>query len=187
MAHDTRHSPRLSIGLPVYNGERYLAEAFDCFLAQSFQDFEIIICDNASTDRTAEICRSYAQRDPRLRYYRNEKNLGAIPNFNRVFELSRSRFFKWAAHDDLYHPRYIETCIRILDENPDVILAHSKTAFVDDRGAPFPVDPATGERVLVPPPTIHKLDPILASAAMALSSLSVITNALRLRSVRLDF
>jgi glycosyltransferase involved in cell wall biosynthesis len=144
MAHDTRHSPRLSIGLPVYNGERYLAEAFDCFLAQSFQDFEIIICDNASTDRTAEICRSYAQRDPRIRYYRNEKNLGAIPNFNRVFELSRSRFFKWAAHDDLYHPRYIETCIRILDENPDVILAHSKTAFVDDRGAPFPVDPATG-------------------------------------------
>src|SRR5262245_8709621 len=70
MAHDTRHSPRLSIGLPVYNGERYLAEAFDCFLAQSFQDFEIIICDNASTDRTAEICRSYAQRDPRIRYYR---------------------------------------------------------------------------------------------------------------------
>ena len=91
MAHDTQHSPRLSIGLPVYNGERYLAEAFDCFLAQTFQDFEIIVCDNASTDRTAEICRSFAQRDPRIRYYRNEKNLGAIPNFNRVFELSRSR------------------------------------------------------------------------------------------------
>ena len=147
MAHSTQHSLRLSIGMPVYNGERYLAEAFDCFLAQTFQDFEIVVCDNASTDHTAEICRSYAERDPRIRYYRNEKNLGAIPNFNRVFELSQSPLFKWAAHDDLYHPRYLETCIRILDENPDVILAHSKTAFVDDRGESFPVDPATGHYV----------------------------------------
>ena len=147
MAHSTQHSPRLSIGLPVYNGERYLAEAFDCFLAQTFQDFEIVVCDNASTDHTAEICRSYAERDPRIRYYRNEKNLGAIPNFNKVFELSQSPLFKWAAHDDLYHPRYIETCIRILDEDPDVILAHSRTAFVDDRGESFPVDPATGNYV----------------------------------------
>jgi len=138
---------RLSIGLPVYNGERYLAEAFDGFLAQTFQDFEIVVSDNASTDHTAEICRSFAERDPRIRYYRNEKNLGAIPNFNRVFELSRLPLFKWAAHDDLYHPRYIETCIRILDENPDVILAHSKTAFVDDRGESFPVDPTTGNYV----------------------------------------
>ena len=135
------------IGLPVYNGERYLAEALDCFLAQTFQDFEIIVSDNASTDRTAEICRSYAERDPRIRYYRNERNLGAIPNFNRVFQLSRSPLFKWAAHDDLYHPRYLETCIRILDDHPDVILAHSKTAFVDDRGVSFPVDPATGKYI----------------------------------------
>ena len=119
----------------------------DCFLAQTFQDFEIIVCDNASTDHTAEICRSFAERDPRIRYHRNEKNLGAIPNFNRVFELSRLPLFKWAAHDDLYHPRYLETCVRILDEDPDVILAHSKTAFVDDRGEPFPVDPATGRYV----------------------------------------
>jgi glycosyltransferase involved in cell wall biosynthesis len=147
MAHSTQHSLRLSIGLPVYNGDRYLAEAFECFQAQTFQDFEIVVSDNASTDHTAEICRSYAERDPRIRYYRNEKNLGALPNFNTVFALSRLPLFKWAAHDDLYHPRYIETCIRILDENPDVILAHSKTAFVDDRGESFPVDPATGNYV----------------------------------------
>ena len=144
MAHSTQNSPRLSIGMPVYNGERYLAEIFGCFLAQTFQDFEIIVSDNASTDHTAEICRSFAERDPRVRYYRNGKNLGAIPNFNRAFELSRSPLFKWAAHDDLYHPRYLQTCVRILDDDPDVILAHSKTAFVDDRGKPFPVDPATG-------------------------------------------
>jgi glycosyltransferase involved in cell wall biosynthesis len=147
MAHSTQHPPRLSIGMPVYNGERYLEEALNGFLTQTFQDFEIIVCDNASTDHTAEICRSFAERNPRIRYYRNEKNLGAIPNFNRVFEFSRLPLFKWAAHDDLYHPRYLETCVRILDENPDVILAHSKTAFVDDRGEPFPVDPSTGRYV----------------------------------------
>jgi glycosyltransferase involved in cell wall biosynthesis len=144
MAHSTRNSPRLSIGMPVYNAERYLTDALDCFLAQTFQDFEVIISDNASSDRTAEICRSFAERDPRIRYCRNGKNLGAIPNFNRVFELSRSPLFKWAAHDDLYHPRYLHTCVRILDDDPGVILAHSRTAFVDDRGQPFPVDSATG-------------------------------------------
>ena len=147
MARTTQHSPRLSIGLPVYNGARYLAEALDCFLAQTFEDFEIVVSDNASTDFTAEICRSYAERDRRIHYFRNERNLGAIPNFNRVFELSQSPLFKWAANDDLYHHRYLETCIRILDDHPDVILAHSKTVFVDDRGVSFPVDPATGKYV----------------------------------------
>ena len=144
MAHSAQTSPRLSIGMPVYNAERYLAEALDGFLAQTFQDFEIIVSDNASSDRTAEICQSFAERDPRIRYFRNGRNLGAIPNFNRVFELSRAPLFKWAAHDDLYHPRYLHTCVRILDDDPNVILAHSRTAFVDDHGQPFPVDPATG-------------------------------------------
>lgn len=144
MAPSTQHSPLLSIGLPVYNGERYLAEILDCFLTQTFQDFEIIVCDNASNDQTAAICRAFRERDPRVRYHRNAKNLGAIPNFNKVFELSTTPLFKWIAHDDLYHPRYLESCVRILDENPDVILAHSRTTFVDDRGEPFPVDPATG-------------------------------------------
>jgi glycosyltransferase involved in cell wall biosynthesis len=147
MADSAQHFPRLSIGLPVYNGERYLAEAFDGFLEQTFEDLEIVVCDNASTDHTAEICRSYAERDPRIRYFRNEKNLGAIPNFNRTFELSQAPLFKWAAHDDLYHRSYVETCIRILDDDPGVVLAHSKTAFVDDRGETFPVDPATGNYV----------------------------------------
>ena len=89
----------------------------------------------------------FAERDPRIRYHRNEKNLGAIPNYNRAFELSRLPLFKWAADDDLYHPHYLDTCVGILDENPDVILAHSRTAFVDDRGGSFAVDPATGNYV----------------------------------------
>ena len=122
---------------------------------KTFQDFEIIVSDNASTDHTAEICRSFAERDPRIRYHRNEKNLGAIPNYNRAFELSRSPLFKWAADDDLYHPHYLDTCVGILDECPDVILAHSKTAFVDDRGEFFAVDPAT-ENYVIRGPALRK-------------------------------
>lgn len=147
MGHFRRNSPRLSVGLPVYNGERYLAETFNSFLAQTFEDFEFIVGDNASTDRTEEICRSYAERDPRIRYFRNEKNLGAIPNFNKVFEHSTAPLFKWIAHDDIYDRHYCETCIHILDDDPEVILAHSKTAFVDDRGVTFPVDPGTGNYI----------------------------------------
>jgi glycosyltransferase involved in cell wall biosynthesis len=170
MARPTQPSPRLSVGLPVYNGGRYLAEALDCFLAQTFQDFEIVVSDNASTDQTAEICRSYAERDSRIRYYRNERNLGAIPNFNRVFELSHSPLFKWAAHDDLYRPRYLQTCIRILDDHPDVILAHSKTAFVDDIGVSFPLDPATGKYIDPHTGVAQAPDsPMLADSPVAIS------------------
>ncbi len=139
-----RSSPRLSIGLPVYNGERYLAETLQCFLAQTFGDFEIIVGDNASTDLTADICQSYAARDRRVRYHRNDTNLGAIRNYNKVFELTRSPFFKWIADDDIYDARYLESCFRILDADPAVVLAHSRTRFVDDRGAEFEVDQATG-------------------------------------------
>jgi glycosyltransferase involved in cell wall biosynthesis len=144
MATTTRSRPRLSIGLPVYNGERYLAETLHCFLAQTFDDFELVISDNASTDGTAQICKSMAERDRRIRYHRNETNLGAIPNYNKAFALSASPLFKWAADDDLYHPEYLESCIRILDEDYQVVLAHSKTSFVDESGAEFPVDAMTG-------------------------------------------
>jgi glycosyltransferase involved in cell wall biosynthesis len=144
MATSANNSFRLSIGLPVYNGERFLAEALDCLLAQTFQDFEIIISDNASTDRTSEICRDYTRADRRVRYVRNQRNLGAIANCNRVFELSTAPLFKWAAHDDLYREGYLESCVRLLDRNPDVILAHSNTILIDENGEPFAFDRETG-------------------------------------------
>src|SRR5690242_6344650 len=100
-------SPKVSIGLPVYNGERFLAEAIDSVLAQTFTDFELIISDNASTDRTPEICKAYAEKDSRIRYYRNEENQGASWNFNRVFELSRGMCFQWLAHDDYIAPGFL--------------------------------------------------------------------------------
>jgi glycosyltransferase involved in cell wall biosynthesis len=136
--------PRLSIGLPVYNGQEFLPELLDSLLTQTFRDFEIRICDNASTDRTQDICREYARRDPRVRYTCNERNLGALANYNRVFELSTAPLFKWVAHDDIYRHDYLEACIRLLDENPDVVLAHSGTAFIDEASELLPFEQDTG-------------------------------------------
>jgi glycosyltransferase involved in cell wall biosynthesis len=138
-----RSVPKLSIGIPVYNAEAFLPQALDCLLAQTFADFEIVVCDNASTDSTEQICRDYAGRDPRIRYFRNVTNLGAIANFNRTFELSSAPLFKWAAHDDLHLTSYLERCIRLLDEDPGAVLAHSATAFIGENGEVFPYDTAT--------------------------------------------
>jgi len=126
--------PRLSIGLPVYNGQDYLAESLDALLGQSYSDFELIISDNASTDDTAEICRGYQQQDSRIRYLRQPRNIGAAPNHAFVFEQSRGGLFKWAAADDLYARDLLKRCVAALDEHPDVVLAHSWTAAVDSNG-----------------------------------------------------
>ncbi|MGB7444381.1 MAG: glycosyltransferase family A protein [Coleofasciculaceae cyanobacterium] len=126
--------PRVSIGLPVYNGEQFLREALDSILTQTFTDFELIISDNSSTDGTEEICREYAAKDQRIRYYRNEQNLGAAGNYNRAFELAKGEYFKWAACDDICQPAFIETCVKVLDYQPEVVLCYPKTAFIDKQG-----------------------------------------------------
>jgi len=126
--------PRLSVGLPVYNGQRYLAEALDSLLGQSFTDFELIISDNASTDETEEICRRYAAKDPRIRYIRQPHNIGANPNHNFVLREARGEFFKWAAHDDLYGRDLLARCVAALDEHPDVVLSHADMAIIDETG-----------------------------------------------------
>lgn len=126
--------PRVSIGLPVYNGERYVAQAIDAILAQTFADFELIICDNASQDRTEEICRAYPGRDARVRYHRAEKNLGAAANYRWAFELARGEYFKWATYDDLCGPEYVARCVSVLDRDPSVILAYCKTRLIDEHG-----------------------------------------------------
>ncbi|MCB0209174.1 MAG: glycosyltransferase family 2 protein [Anaerolineae bacterium] len=128
--------PRVSIGVPVYNGENFLAEALDSLLAQTFPDFEIIISDNGSTDTTEAICRSYAARDQRIRYYRQKENLGASKNFNFTFEKSAGEFFKWAAHDDVLVPTFLEQCIRILDSYPTVVVSYPQTLFIDGDSIP---------------------------------------------------
>jgi glycosyltransferase involved in cell wall biosynthesis len=128
-------SPRLSIGVPVYNGGSLLSEMLDSLVTQTFTDFEIVISDNASTDDTSEIARRFADGDKRIRYHRNEINLGAAPNFNRVFELANNTvYFKWAAHDDLYKPTYLERCVEVLDKEPDVALSYTIVDVIDETG-----------------------------------------------------
>jgi glycosyltransferase involved in cell wall biosynthesis len=130
--------PRVSIGLPVYNGEGFLGETLESILGQTYENFELIICDNASTDRTAEICRSFADRDSRIRYYRNETNLGAARNFNRVFSLAGGEYFKWWAHDDLCGAEFLARCVEVLDSDPTVVLCYTRVGTIDREGRPIP-------------------------------------------------
>ncbi len=127
--------PRVSIGLPVYNGERYLVEAIESILAQTYTDLELIICDNASTDATPDICLGYAREDARIRYLRNDCNIGAAANYNRVFEEAGGEFFKWAAHDDLCAPLFVQRCVETLDRaSPDVVLCYSQARLINAKG-----------------------------------------------------
>jgi len=123
--------PRLSIGLPVYNGEDFLAESLDSLLGQTYEDFELIISDNASTDGTADICCGYAKQDSRIRYVRQPHNLGCAPNHNVLVQYARGELFKWVSHDDLYGRELIERAIEALDEYPQVVLANCWTAMID--------------------------------------------------------
>ncbi|SHL21987.1 Glycosyl transferase family 2 [Pseudonocardia thermophila] len=128
------HAPRLTVGLPVFNGEDYLAEALESLLAQTFTDFELIISDNASTDGTEQICRRYAARDPRVHYVRQPRNLGISANHNVLVALARGTLFKWAGHDDLFDPDLLRRCVQLLDEHPDAVLATAWTAVIDENG-----------------------------------------------------
>lgn len=130
----SNHRPKVSIGMPVYNGENYLQEALDCLLTQTFEDFELIISDNASTDRTQELMLEYARSDPRVVYKRNKTNIGASHNHNLVFSYARGEYFKWAGHDDRHEPRYLERCVQALDQHPDVVLCYPWTIVIDGNG-----------------------------------------------------
>lgn len=132
--------PRLTLGLPVYNGERFLAASLDALLAQTFTDFELIISDNGSTDRTAEIARHYESIDRRVRYIHHPQNRGSTFNHNFVVEQTRGEFFKWVSHDDLYASDLLHRCIDALDSRPEIALAHSWTAFIDETGQIFRPD-----------------------------------------------
>jgi glycosyltransferase involved in cell wall biosynthesis len=125
-------TPMISIGLPVYNGENYLAAAIESISAQSFKDFELIISDNASTDRTSEICRYYMKHDKRVRYFRNKRNLGAAPNYNRTYDLARGKYFKWTAHDDMLCPDFLKKCVKALEADSKAVLCQSLIEYIDE-------------------------------------------------------
>jgi glycosyltransferase involved in cell wall biosynthesis len=123
--------PLVSICMPVYNGERFIRQALDSLLGQDYENFELIISDNASTDRTADICQEYLAKDKRIRYYRNKANLGSAKNFNIVFELSNGKYFMFAGDHDLWHSAFISRSISILEKEPEVVLVYSRTTFID--------------------------------------------------------
>lgn len=126
-------APRVSIGLPVYNGERFIEQAIESVLAQSFTDFELTISDNASTDATAEIAGHYAASDPRVRHLRHPETHGARWNFNTVFAESRGSLFAWLAHDDMWAPDFLERCVAAFDADDDIVLAFSHVSYVNER------------------------------------------------------
>lgn len=132
----SQQPPRVSIGVPVYNGARYLARTLDSLLVQTFSDFELIITDNGSTDGTEAICREYARRDMRIRYHRAATNQGVVRNFNWCFELSRAAYFKWNAADDCCAPTFLEKCVAVLDADPEVVLAFTRSTIIDEEDRP---------------------------------------------------
>jgi glycosyltransferase involved in cell wall biosynthesis len=125
---------RVSIGMPVYNGERFIRCALDSLLSQTYTDLELVISDNASTDGTEAICREYEARDKRVQYFRNPHNLGGPANFRRVFHLCRGEYHKWSTADDYCDATVVAKCVAVLDQNPDVVLAYPKTRLEDESG-----------------------------------------------------
>ena len=130
-------NPVVSIGLPVYNGEKYLALAIASVLEQTFSSFELLIADNASSDRTEAICRNYAAQDPRIRYFRHPVNRGAGFNYNFLFHQARGQYFKWLAHDDLIAPTNLAACVEALNGDPTLVLAYTHHVDIDENGNPI--------------------------------------------------
>jgi len=134
-------TPLVSIGLPVYNAQRYLREALDSLLAQDYDNLELIISDNASSDQTGAIASEFAARDRRIRYERATQNQGAVWNFNHVYRLARGEYFMWAAFDDLREPSYVRRGVAALAQRPEAVLSCSEVRFIDEGGHPVEPDP----------------------------------------------
>jgi glycosyltransferase involved in cell wall biosynthesis len=123
--------PEVTVGVPVYNSDKFLAETLQSILAQTFTNFELIISDNASTDATEGICSEFARRDARVRYVRKASNVGAPRNYNSLVSLARSKFFKWSSSNDLIQPQFLAACVPILRAREDVVLVYTRTRYFD--------------------------------------------------------
>lgn len=130
-------APKVTIGMPVYNGQEYLQDAVEAILRQSFDDFELVIADNCSTDETPEICAALAAADARIRYVRQPENLGAIGNFNALVHLATGKYFKWAAHDDLMESSFLQRCVEALEQDDSLAWCHTQSDMIDAEGRSF--------------------------------------------------
>ena len=131
----------VTIGLPVFNSQRYLRQSLESLLAQTYTNFVLIISDNASTDDTSRICREYADSDSRIKYFRNATNIGNPRNFNRVFELTNTPYLKWSTSDDFWAPTFLERALEVMEHDPTVALCYPQAWIVDADGHnPMPYD-----------------------------------------------
>jgi glycosyltransferase involved in cell wall biosynthesis len=133
----TSSKPRLSIGVPVYNGADYIAEALTSHLEQDFGDFEIVVSDNCSDDGTADIVNEFVASDARVQYSRNDENIGGPANFNRLFRLTSGELFRWAAADDRIEPGYLSNVIAMMDADPAIVIGHSQSMLIDPQSQPM--------------------------------------------------
>jgi len=127
-------TPRITVGLPIYNGQKYLEKSIQSILSQTLKDFELIIIDNNSSDDTDKICREYSKRDARIRYYQNDSNIGASANHNKTLDMARGEYFVWASYDDIRHPDYLMRCSAELDKTNEVSVCHCLTRYIDADG-----------------------------------------------------
>jgi glycosyltransferase involved in cell wall biosynthesis len=126
--------PIVTVGLPTYNGARYLEATLESLLAQDLDDVEIVISDNGSTDATEQICREFAVRSRSLRYERAPQNRGAAWNYNRVLGMASAPYFKWAADDDVCEPTFLRRCVEVLEAAPRAVVAFPQTRLIDGDG-----------------------------------------------------
>ncbi len=130
------NKPLVSIGMPAYNGEQYIRKALDSLLAQDYENFELIISDNASMDATFQICQEYAERDKHIRVYRNDNNLGFLRNFEIVLEKARGNYFMWAAVDDYWLPEFVSTLVKELETHSDAGVVMCAVDLIMEGGKP---------------------------------------------------
>src|SRR5262245_6294879 len=152
----------ISLGMPVYNSAKYLRHTLDSLLAQDYGNFELLISDNASTDSTRDICLEYAARDKRVRYYRNERNMGMVWNENRLLELARGEYFKWAGSYDFLEPTYLSACKRVLESDPTVVLAYSLARLINEHDETVMIVPEIIDTRRLP--TVARVHAVIAKA-----------------------
>lgn len=146
----------VDVALPVYNGERFLARTLKALLDQTHENLKIHVLDNASTDSTRDIVLKVAANDERVVYHRNDRNLGAIENFNRALAFTQAPFVMWASDHDSWAPNYIETCLTVMREDPTVALCYTGARWIDEYNADFaPVRSITDTRGL---PALSRLN-----------------------------
>ena len=139
--HLKQNTPAVSIGMPIYNESRFIQKTIESLIRQSYTKFELTISDNASTDKTEEICRKYAAKDKRIKYIRCENNLGATLNFLNALNLSSAPYFFWASGHDMWHPDFICQCVYLLESQPEVILAYPRTILIDQDDKELEITP----------------------------------------------